>query len=160
MLNLQLREEFRHSKIKGTTIDFDPQAKFGALKVSAVDFLKITYPSHDLLKLIETIQPQNSRPVVVWGDRGRGKSHLLAAIYHLCNDPETGRVWLSDWAGQLDDPRIGEFTLCTDRCMIGESLHHQRYKHLWDLLFALHPEGQRIKGKWENDMEKMPGDKS
>jgi len=160
MLDLQLREEFRQSRIKGTTIDFDPQAESGVLKASAADFLKITYPSHDLLKLIEAIQPQKSHPVVVWGERGRGKSHLLATIYHLCNDPEAGKHWLTAWAGQLGDPRMSELILCTGRHIIGESLHHQRYKYLWELLFTLHPEGQRIKGKWEHEMEKMPGDKS
>lgn len=160
MNNLTLRPEFRGSQIKGTTIDFDPQAKSGVLKVPAADFLKITYPSHDLLKLIEAIQPQRSRPVVVLGDRGRGKSHLLATIYHLCNDPQAGKTWLDDWATQLNDARIRDFTLCTGRCIIGESLHHQRYKFLWDLIFAKHPAGQRILGKWEAISEKIPGEKT
>jgi len=33
--------------------------------------------------------------------------------------------------------------------VIGESLHRQRYKFLWDLLFERHPHGDYIKGKWE-----------
>lgn len=33
--------------------------------------------------------------------------------------------------------------------VIGESLHRQRYKFLWDLLFERHPHGTYIKGKWE-----------
>jgi hypothetical protein len=33
--------------------------------------------------------------------------------------------------------------------VIGESLHRQRYKFLWDLLFERHPRGEFIKGKWE-----------
>ena len=33
--------------------------------------------------------------------------------------------------------------------MITESLHRQRYKFLWDLLFDKHPHGNFIRGKWE-----------
>lgn len=33
--------------------------------------------------------------------------------------------------------------------VIGESLHRQRYKFLWDLLFERHPNGEYVKGKWD-----------
>jgi hypothetical protein len=33
--------------------------------------------------------------------------------------------------------------------VIGESLHRQRYKYLWDNLFDRHPRGSYIRGKWE-----------
>ena len=91
MLDLKLREEFRGKKLKGTTIDFTNQSKTGALEVPAAEFLKITYPSFDLLKTIEVTGPEQSRPVVLLGDRGQGKSHLLAALYHLCTNPEAGQ---------------------------------------------------------------------
>jgi DNA replication protein DnaC len=80
MLGLQLREEFRGKRLKGTTVDFKNQSGTGALDVSATEFLKITYPSHDLLKAIEATGPQQSRPVVLLGSRGQGKSHLMAAL--------------------------------------------------------------------------------
>ena len=83
MLDLKLREEFRGKRLKGTTVDFKNQSGTGALDVSASDFLKITYPSHDLLKTIEATGPEQSRPVVLLGARGQGKSHLMAALYHL-----------------------------------------------------------------------------
>lgn len=46
--------------------------------------------------------------------------------------------------------------------VIGESLHRQRYKFLWDLLFERHPHGSYIKGKWEgmgNAKTDIPSDK-
>jgi hypothetical protein len=36
----------------------------------------------------------------------------------------------------------------TDFCVIAESLHQQRFKFLWDILFDRHPQGQLAKGKW------------
>ena len=87
MLELKLREEFRGKQLKGTTVDFTNQSKTGALEVPAGEFLKITYPSFDLLKTIEATGPGQSRPVVLLGDRGQGKSHLLAALYHLFTSP-------------------------------------------------------------------------
>ena len=90
MLDLRLREEFRGKRLKGTTVDFTNTSKTGALDVSASDFLKITYPSFDLLKTVEATGPGQSRPVVLLGARGQGKSHLLAALYHLCTNAEAG----------------------------------------------------------------------
>ena len=86
MLDLRLRDEFRGKHLKGTTVDFTNTSKTGALDVSASDFLKITYPSFDLLKTVEATGPGQSRPVVLLGARGQGKSHLLAALYHLCTN--------------------------------------------------------------------------
>ena len=74
MIDLKLREEFRGRRLKGTMVDFKNQSGTGALDVSAAEFLKITYPSHDLLKTIEATQQGQSRPVVLLGSRGQGKS--------------------------------------------------------------------------------------
>jgi hypothetical protein len=49
----------------------------------------------------------------------------------------------------LGDPQIGSIKLRSGMLVIGESLHRQRYKFLWDLLFERHPHGTYIKGKWE-----------
>jgi hypothetical protein len=148
MLGLQLREEFRGKKLKGTTVDFKNQSGTGALDVSAREFLKITYPSYDLLKAIEAIGPGQSRPVVLLGSLGLGKSHLMAALYHLCHDSAAGAEWLSEWSTRLQNPQVGRLKLRGDCCVLAESLQLQRYKHLWDLLFNLHPRGQWYEAKW------------
>ncbi len=148
MLDLTLREEFRGKRLKGTTVDFKNQAGTGALDVTAAEFLKITYPSHDLLKTIEAIGPGQSRPVVLLGSRGQGKSHLMAALYHLCHDPDAGSAWLNEWATAQKSPQIADLKLRNDCFVIAESLHLQRYKYLWDILFQLHPRGQWYEAKW------------
>ncbi len=148
MLGLQLREEFRGRRLKGTTVDFKNRSGTGALDVAATDFLKITYPSHDLLKTIEATQQGESRPVVLLGSRGQGKSHLMAALYHLCQDVDAGKAWLNEWADHLKNPQIANLKLRGDCHVIAESLHLQRHKFLWDILFQLHPKGQWYEAKW------------
>lgn len=149
MLGLKLREEFRGRRLKGTAIELSNENNTGATQIGAKEFLEITYPTHDLLKGIEAIGPNQGRPVAVIGERGLGKSHLLATLYHAVHDPESTKAWLGSWAITLGDPKIGEIPLRTGMLVIGESLHRQRYKFLWDLIFARHPSGEFIKGKWE-----------
>ncbi|MSQ72376.1 MAG: hypothetical protein EXR27_13930 [Betaproteobacteria bacterium] len=79
MLGLQLRDEFRGAKLQGTTIDFSDDSKTGALDQSAKKFLRITYPFVDVIKTLQAIAPGANRAVVLVGDRGQGKSHLMAA---------------------------------------------------------------------------------
>ncbi len=157
MLNLQLRDEFRGKRLSGTTVDFTNSRKTGALQVSAEEFLKITYPSFDLLKTIEATGPDKARPVVIIGSKGQGKSHLLAALYHLYRDGSTARDWLNGWSDRLNRPEIASLKLHGDRLVIAESLHQQRYKFLWDILFEKHPRGEWYKGRWEQAGTAVPG---
>ncbi len=149
MLGLTLREEFRGKRLKGTAIELSNDTNTGATQIAAKEFLEITYPTHDLLKGIEAVGPNQGRPVVVIGERGLGKSHLMAALYHAVNDANSTSAWLNSWATTLGDPQIGKIALRDGMLVIGESLHRQRYKFLWDLLFERHPHGTYIKGKWE-----------
>ena len=102
-----------------------------------------------LLKAIEAAGPDQGRPIVVIGERGLGKSHLLAALFHAMSDSVATSAWLKTWADILREPRIGDLPLRSNMLVIGESLHRQRYKHLWDILFDRHPRGSYIRGKWE-----------
>ena len=149
MLGLTLRDEFRGKRLKGTAIELSNDTNTGATQIAAREFLEITYPTHDLLKGIEAVGPNQGRPVVVIGDRGLGKSHLMAALYHAVNDAVSTSAWLNSWATTLGDPNVGKIALRDGMQVIGESLHRQRYKFLWDLLFERHPHGTYIKGKWE-----------
>ena len=149
MLGLSLREEFRGKRLKGTAIELSNDANTGATQVAAKAFLDITYPTHDLLKGIEAVGPNQGRPVVVIGERGLGKSHLLAALYHAVNDTASTSTWLQSWANTLNTPEIGQIALRNKMLVIGETLHRHRHKFLWDILFDRHPHGTYIKGKWE-----------
>jgi hypothetical protein len=57
MLGLSLRQEFKGRRLKGTAIELSNEANTGATQVSAKEFLEITYPTHDLLKGIEAVGP-------------------------------------------------------------------------------------------------------
>ena len=149
MLGLTLRDEFRGKRLKGTAIELSNDSNTGATQIAAQAFLEITYPTHDLLEGIEAVGPNQGRPVVVIGERGLGKSHLMAALYHAVNDAASTGAWLNSWSSTLGDPSIGKIALRDGMLVIGESLHRQRYKFLWDLLFERHPRGEFIKGKWE-----------
>ena len=150
MLGLKLREEFQGARLQGTAIELSNGSKTGATQISAQRFLEITYPTHDLLKGIEAVGPDNGRPIAVMGERGIGKSHLMAALYHAVTDPNATAAWLSNWAGILRTPAMGEIALRSKKMhVIGEILHRNRYKFLWDILFDNHPHGAFIKGKWE-----------
>jgi predicted ATPase len=162
MLGLTLREEFRGKRLKGTAIELSNDQQTGATQISARQFLEITYPTHDLLKGIEAVGPSQGRPVVLIGERGLGKSHLMAALYHAVTDPSSTRSWLNAWATTLADASIGKIALREGMHVIGESLHRHRYKFLWDVLFENHPHGAFIKGKWDGQgasKTEIPSDK-
>lgn len=149
MLGLKLRGEFLGRRLQGTAIELSNERNTGAMQVPAQSFLEITYPTLDLLKGIESVGPGQGRPVVVIGERGLGKSHLMAALYHAVNDPASTKSWLGNWSATLSDPTIGSIPLRDGMLVLGESLHRHRYKFLWDMLFERHPHGTYIKGKWE-----------
>lgn len=160
MLNLKLREEFRGKKLKGTMVDFTNRQGTGALDISASDFLSITYPSVDLLKTIDALQPGKARPIVIIGSRGQGKSHLMAALAHMFKDPNATDKWLKTWSDHLHRDDLTNLTLNRDVEVITESLHQHNYTFLWDLLFEKHPAGDFCRGKWEGQGEQkseVPG---
>ncbi|HVN78730.1 MAG TPA: DUF499 domain-containing protein [Terriglobia bacterium] len=154
MLGLTLRKEFQGKRLRGTAIELANEKNTGATQVPARDFLEITYPTGDVLKSIEAISPNQGRPLVLIGERGQGKSHLLGVLFHALADDATTKNWLEAWAARLGNPKIAKLQLRSQMHVISESLHRQRYKFLWDLLFDSHPEGKFIRGKWEGMGEK------
>lgn len=108
MLGLKLRDEFVGNRSSGTIVDFSNRRGTGALDRPAQDFLAITYPSVDLLKTIEAVQPASTRPVVIIGSRGQGKSHLMAALAHMLKDAQAGTSWLAQWASSAHNSAIGD----------------------------------------------------
>lgn len=162
MLGLTLRKEFQGRRLKGTAIELANENNTGATQVGASDFLDITYPTADVVSAMEAIGPGHGQPVVLIGERGQGKSHLLAALYHGFTSPEVTSEWLKAWGIHLGQPKLDEIMLRPKTHVISESLHRQNYKFLWDLIFDRHPHGNYIKGKWEAQGDKrtdIPGNK-
>jgi len=162
LLGLTLRDEFQGRRLKGTAIELSNDNKTGATQVSAAEFLGITYPTGDVLAAMEAIAPGHGQPVVLIGERGQGKSHLLAALYHAFTSPDVTTPWLAGWGLRLGQSKITELKLRPKTHVISESLHRQNHKFLWDLIFANHPHGDYVRGMWEAQGEKrtdIPGDK-
>jgi len=147
--NLNLRSEFRGAALKGTAIELATRSKTGATQISAADFLNITYPSYDLVKALQAIGPHQDRTVVLRGERGVGKSHLMAVLHHAGTDPAATHAWLAHWATTLNRPDLAAIALRPSMKVISEKLTSNSYKFLWDLLFENHPKGEFIRGKWE-----------
>src|SRR4051812_11097056 len=162
MLGLVLRQEFQGRRLKGTAIELANENNTGATQIGAAEFLGITYPTADVVSAMEAIGPGHGQPVVLIGERGQGKSHLLAALYHGFTSPEVTSDWLRSWGIRLGQPKLGEIKLPRKTHVISESLHRQNHKFLWDIVFDRHPNGSYIKGKWEAQGDKrtdIPGDK-
>jgi len=99
MLDLQLRAEFQGKRAKGTAIELSNDSNTGATQIPANQFFEITYPTHDVMRALEAVKPTASKPVVLIGERGLGKSHLLAVLFHVLSDSSSARSWLDRWQG-------------------------------------------------------------
>jgi hypothetical protein len=110
MLDLRRRREFQGKHLRGTAIDLPKSAD-----LPAAAHLEITYLSTDVLTAIEAIGPAQERPVVLIGDRGYGKSHLMAWLHHALHEPAAARAWLCEWAAALDRPASVCFPSATSR---------------------------------------------
>jgi hypothetical protein len=146
---LTLRPEFRGAALKGTAIELATKNRTGATQIPAAEFLNITYPSYDLVKALQAIGPHQDRPVVLIGERGIGKSHLMAALHHAGTDPAATQAWLAHWSAILNRQDLATIALRPSIRVISEKLTSNSYKFLWDLLFDNHPKGEFIRGKWQ-----------
>lgn len=158
MLNLNLRPEFRGKTLRGTVIELRDSKKGGAIERPAEEFLDITYPSIDLLRMVEALQPDRTRTVVLKGGRGQGKSHMLAAAFHVLSNHAAATKWRDYWASHLGDTTVAKLTFRQGFHVIAEAMHYQRYKHLWDLLWDQHPNGQFVRGQWTARGTNVPSD--
>jgi len=95
MLGLELRKEFKDGPGKAM-VELEQ-----AVATPVAEFLAITYPTTDLLRLLKAAGPDQSRPLVLLGDRGQGKSHLLATLYHALANSVAVQQWLAEWSPRL-----------------------------------------------------------
>ena len=158
MLGLMLREEFRGNNMPGTTIALHQRGNSqGAIDKAPEDFLKITYPTSDVIKALRTIQEdRNGGPVVLMGGRGKGKSHLMAVLHHAINNPETIEKWLANWGEKLGNTSWQSFKIAKGFSAISETVNDDEFPNLWELLFAKHKNGQMFKGMFLGSGQQMP----
>lgn len=154
MLGLRLREEFLGAQMPGTAITLRARDNSGAAQRAAEDILAITYPTADVRIALRAVGAGNAgRPVVLFGERGRGKSHIMAVLHHAAASPEAVEAWLRSWG-----PEIGGEVPALRRgyLPISEPVHEHEYPFLWDLLFDRHPRGQYYKGQFESLDQAVP----
>jgi hypothetical protein len=156
MLGLRLRDEFLGSSMPGTAIELRTDDKKGAVERDAAYILSITYPTSDVAIALKAIsEAQFGRPIVLKGDRGRGKSHIMALMHHAIASPDAVEAWLKDWS-MRDKPDLAGIKLLRGYFPISEAVHNFEYSFLWDLLFDRHPRGDYYKGQFEGMNQPVP----
>ena len=149
MLKLKLRDEFLGSHMPGTAITLRTSDNTGAVQQDPNNILNITYPTADIqtaLKQLSKLRAQ--KPIVLMGDRGRGKSHIMAVMHHAVANPDVVQKWAKDWGSKLNNSLLGDIELEQAYTAISEPVHNNEYPLLWELLFDRHPNGQLYRGKF------------
>ena len=153
MFGLKLRDEFLTAAMQETAVALHRADKTGALDIPSEDFFKITYPSIDLQKALYELgkQKKEGRPIVLLGERGRGKSHLMAAMHHALLDPEVAEKWANYWVDRGVGEQLEDLHFPPGYNLITIGLNEHEYKTLWEPLFTFErPDvGQRYKGRFE-----------
>lgn len=157
MLGLKLRDEFLKAHMPGTAISLRTSDNQGAAQKSPDHILSITYPTTDVQTALKAISSkQHGRPIVLMGDRGRGKSHIMAVMHHAVESPAIVEEWLKDWGARLNIDELKSPSLVKGYVPISEPVHNHEYPLLWDLLFDRHPKGQYYRGQFEAMTQPFP----
>jgi energy-coupling factor transporter ATP-binding protein EcfA2 len=143
MAILELRHEFQTQHMRGTAIELSNRQNTGwAQRKDAGDILEITYPSSDVRRALDAVSTaSNGKPVVMIGQRGSGKSHIMALVHYAFEAPEAVEAWATAWADRLAAPKLSGLKLQRGFKVISETLSNQEYPVLWDVLFDKHPKG-------------------
>ena len=141
----------------GTVIALHQVNSQGAADKTPEEFLKITYPTTDVIKALKTVRAdRDGGPVVLIGGRGKGKSHLMAVLHHAISAPEVAENWLGEWADRLQNPSLRNIKIATGFQAISETVNDNEFLTLWDLLFAKHKQGKYFKGKFDQSGNHIP----
>lgn len=157
MLGLQLRDEFLGTNTPGTAISLRRNDNMGAAQQPPDRILEITYPTGDIqtaLRALGKNRPQ--KPMALLGDRGRGKSHIMAVMHHATMSPDVVQSWARGWGSRLQNQSLANLELQTGYVAISEAVHNHEYPFLWDLVFDRHPHGQRFRGRFEQSGSNIP----
>ena len=157
MLGLKLRHEFLGDHMPGTAISLRNGDDSGAAQQPPSQILSITYPTADVLTALRALSKKRSgRPIVLMGDRGRGKSHIMAVMHHAMASPDDVESWIHSWGDQLSSDELKTQQLERGFFAISEPVHNHEYPLLWNLLFDRHPKGQYYRGQFEQLGQPFP----
>jgi hypothetical protein len=157
-LPLDLREEFLKPHMRGTAIELRNKQGTGWTQRPPTELLRITYPTADVQRALAGVSTgAEGRPLVFLGQRGRGKSHIMALLHHAVATPTEVGAWTVEWASKSGFESLKRVTLPSGFTAITETLSNQEYKTLWDLVFDRHPRGEYYRGKHSHSGILVPG---
>ena len=157
MQRLELRDEFLTKHMRGTAIELRNKQNTGWAQRGSDDLLRITYPTADVQRSLEAISAATlGKPIVFLGQRGRGKSHIMALLHHAFASPDPVTRWASQWASKLSSAKLTTLKLQPGFLPISETLSNQEYAYLWDLIFDRHPRGEYYKGQFKHASTTVP----
>jgi energy-coupling factor transporter ATP-binding protein EcfA2 len=158
MAHLELRQEFQGRHMRGTAIELSNRQNTGwAQSQNASAILEITYPSSDVRRALEAVSTSSSgKSVVMIGQRGSGKSHIMALIHYAFESPDAVEQWASSWGNRLGLPNLAEIKLQRGFKAISETLSNAEFPVLWDVLFERHPRGAYYRGRFEQSGSLVP----
>lgn len=158
MHSLKLRPEFLAKHMRATAIELCNRQNSGwAQRKDPTELLEITYPTADVQRALESISTAAAgRPVVFIGQRGRGKSHIMALLHHAFANPTPVESWAAGWSGRVQSDRLKGLTLQRGFHLISETMSNQEYACLWDVIFDHHLKGPYYRGRFEQSGTMVP----
>ncbi len=155
---LQLRPEFQTQYMRATAIELSNRQNTGwTQRKAATELLDITYPTGDVRRALDAVSATSAgKPIVMMGQRGSGKSHIMALVHHAFGSPDQVESWAASWGEKLQASKLTALKLQRGFMPLSETLSNQEYPNLWDLLFTRHPKGQYYRGKFEQSGSLVP----
>lgn len=131
---LKPRKDVLEGTFQGVIQTHKVDAKEKRLENNPQEFLRITYPSSAIKRVLERIEEKlfkksNQGGFLLVGPYGSGKSHTLITLYHLFNNPLLGKDWGKQWKIDFELPEKSRSVVVSTR----------RYDvdHLWEPIFKL-----------------------
>lgn len=155
---LQLRPEFQIQHMRATAIELSNRQNTGwTQRNAATELLDITYPTGDVRRALDAVSVITAgKPIVMMGQRGSGKSHIMALVHHAFGSPDQVESWASSWGQKLQADKLKTLKLQRGFLPLSETLSNQEYPFLWDVLFDRHPKGPYYRGKFEQSGTLVP----
>ncbi len=155
---LELRDEFRTSHMRATAIELSNRQNTGwTQRGNANELLEITYPTGDVTRALDSISASSAKkPIVMIGQRGSGKSHIMALLHNAFANPDSAQEWSHTWGEKLQSSRLAGLQFPRGFTPLSETLSNSEYPCLWDVLFDRHPKGGYFRGKFEQSGTVVP----
>lgn len=128
------RKEVLEGTFQGVIQTHKIDAEEPRLESKPQEFLKITYPSSAIKRVIEKVEEKilgksNQGGFLLVGPYGSGKSHALITLFHLFNNPQLANEWGNTWNLDINLPQKSRSIIVSTR--------KYDVDHLWEPIFKL-----------------------